>query len=70
MLAGALLVIGLWVRPAATLSALLVGLVYVLSCRTGVFLPAANGAEKEFLYFGIYAYLALAGGGAWRLGRR
>lgn len=68
VLAGILLVIGLWARPAAALSAALVGLVFVLSSLHGGLLPAANGAEKEFLFFGLYAYLALAGGGVWSLG--
>ena len=61
---GIALIIGLFVRPLTALLALdLLGAIVFVRMKGGFFAP--NGAELEFMLFGAFLALALAGGGAY-----
>ena len=64
---GALVVLGLFTRPAAAvLAALMVAAYFVAHAAQAVF-PIQNGGELALLYALVFAFLAASGPGAWSL---
>ncbi|NYT39785.1 DoxX family protein [Sphingomonas sp. R-74633] len=67
LVAGALLVIGLFTRPVAFIASGMCAVGYFMA-HAGMgakFFPLVNGGETILLYCFIFLYLAAAGGGAW-----
>lgn len=65
LVAGALIVIGLFTRPAAFIASGMSAVGYFMAHAPKGFFPADNGGETIMLYAFIFLYLAAAGGGAW-----
>lgn len=64
---GALLIVGLFVRPVAfVLSGMMAFAYFMAHAPQGPF-PIANGGEAAVLYCFAFLYLAAAGGGAWSI---
>lgn len=67
---GALVVIGLFTRPAAfLLSGEMAVAYFTFHMPKGGFFPLQNGGDAAVLYCFIFFYLFVAGGGAWGLDR-
>ena len=64
---GALLVLGLFTRPAAFICSGEMAAAYFLFHFKQGFWPALNGGDPAILYCFIFLYLAFAGGGAWSI---
>lgn len=67
LLFGALLVLGLFTRPVAFLSAGFCAVGYWAVHGTGDFFPLINGGETIALYCFVFLYLMVAGPGAWSI---
>jgi putative oxidoreductase len=67
IVAGPLLMLGLFVRPMAALVAIEAFLAYVLVAQPRAVWPIRNGGIEALLYFSTCAYFAAAGAGAWSL---
>jgi putative oxidoreductase len=67
VLAGAVLVIGLLVRPAALLCSGEMAFAYFLYHAPKGFWPALNGGDAAVFYCFAFLFLAVAGGGSWSL---
>jgi len=69
LVGGALLLVGLFVRPAAfILSGEMAVAYFVVHASPGnVLLPTLNEGEAAVLYCFVFVFLAAAGGGAWSL---
>jgi len=65
LVAGALLILGLFTRPVALLAALEAAAAYTL--YTHGFWTIRNGGEEAMIYFLVFLYLASAGAGNWSL---
>jgi putative oxidoreductase len=65
LIAGALLILGLFARPVALLSALLAGAAYAVYTQ-GIW-TLRNGGEEAMIYFLFFLYIAAAGPGTWSL---
>lgn len=66
---GVLIILGLFVRPAAFLASGQMAVAYwMFHAGTSVY-PVLNGGEAAILFCFIFLYLAAAGGGAWQLKR-
>lgn len=64
---GALIILGLFVRPAAFIASGQMAVAYwMFHAGTSVY-PVLNGGEAAILFCFIFLYLAAAGGGAWQL---
>jgi putative oxidoreductase len=64
---GALLVLGLFVRPVAfVLSGLMAAAYWMVHAPKSVF-PVLNGGDAAILYCFVFLYLVAAGGGVWSL---
>ena len=70
MVGGALLVIGLFVRPVAFVLSGLMASAYWLSHAPRSIYPLLNGGDAAILYCFIFFYLVFAGGGAFALDNR
>ena len=72
LVGGALLLIGLWVRPVALLLSGEMAVAYFMvhAPQGNVLMPILNGGEGAVLYCFIFLAIACAGGGAWTLDRR
>jgi putative oxidoreductase len=67
---GALLIVGLHVRPVAfVLSGLMAAAYWIAHAPRSVF-PVLNGGDAAILYCFIFLYLVFAGGGAFALDNR
>ncbi|MBR0679029.1 DoxX family protein [Roseomonas eburnea] len=67
---GALLVVGLYVRPVAfVLSGLMAAAYWISHAPRSVF-PVLNGGDAAILYCFLFLYLVFAGGGAFALDNR
>jgi len=64
---GALLVVGLFTRPAAFLASGVMAFAYFLAHAPKGFYPVLNGGELSIIYCFVFLYLAAAGGGPWSL---
>jgi putative oxidoreductase len=67
---GALLVVGLWVRPVAFLCSGLMAAAYWIAHAPRSLYPLLNGGDAAVLYCFIFFYLIFAGGGAFALDNR
>lgn len=65
LVAGVLLVIGLFTRPVAFVASGFAAAAYFIGHAGKSFFPAVNGGEPALLFCFIFLYLAAAGGGAW-----
>ena len=73
LVGGALLVLGLFVRPVAFILSGEMAVAYFMAhaSASNFWLPLKNHGESAALFCFIFLYLAAAGGGAWALdGRR
>jgi len=67
LVAGTLIVLGLFTRPAAFIASGMAAVGYFLVHAPKSFFPAENGGEAIMLYAFIFLYIAAAGGGAWSI---
>ena len=65
LVAGVLIVIGLFTRPAAFVASGTMAFAYFLAHLPRGFFPLLNGGELAALYCFVFLFLAAAGGGAW-----
>ncbi len=65
LILGALLVLGLFTRPAAFLAAGFCAVGYWMVHGTGNFFPILNGGETIALYCFVFLYFCAAGPGPW-----
>ena len=63
LVAGVLLVIGLFTRPAAFIASGMCAVAYFYAHAGSNFYPILNGGELAALYSFVFLYLAAAGGG-------
>lgn len=66
---GALLMLGLWTRPAAFLASGLMAFAYFIAhaSQGNALLPILNGGELAALYSFLFLAISVVGGGAWSL---
>jgi putative oxidoreductase len=66
---GAMVLVGLWVRPAAFILSGEMAVAYFVAhaSRGNVLFPTLNQGEGAVLYCFIFLFLAAAGGGAWSI---
>ncbi len=69
LVAGVLLVIGLFTRPAAFIASGMTAVAYFYAHAGRSFFPILNGGELAALYAFVFLYLAAAGGGPVSLDR-
>ena len=69
LVAGALLVVGLFTRPAAFIASGMCAVAYFYAHAGSSFYPIVNGGELAALYAFVFLYLAAAGGGPLSLDR-
>ena len=69
LVAGVLLVIGLFTRPAAFIASGMCAVAYFWSHASTSFFPILNSGELAVLYAFVFLYLAAAGGGPLSLDR-
>lgn len=65
LVAGALIVLGLFTRPAAFLASGTMGVAYWMAHAPQNGFPIANGGDAAILYCFVFLYLVFAGPGAW-----
>lgn len=65
LVAGVLIVIGLFTRPAAFIASGTMAAAYFLAHLPRGFFPLLNGGELAALYCFVFLFLAAAGGGTW-----
>jgi len=70
LIAGTLIVLGLFTRPAAFLSSGMCAVGYWMAHGTKSLLPIANGGELIALYCFIFLFIATRGAGIWSLDNR
>ena len=70
LVAGPLLMLGLFVRQTAPLVALEALAAYVFIAQPRTLWPIRNGGVEALLYFTVFLYFAVAGAGAWSLDAR
>ncbi|HWV83622.1 MAG TPA: DoxX family protein [Hyphomicrobiaceae bacterium] len=69
LVAGALLVVGLFTRPAAFIASGMCAVAYFYAHAGRSFFPILNGGELAVLYAFVFLYLAAAGAGPLSLDR-
>jgi putative oxidoreductase len=67
IIGGTLLLLGLWVRPAAFITSGTMAVAYWLVHAPRSFFPVNNGGDAAILYCFVFLYFVAAGGGAWSL---
>lgn len=67
LVTGVLLVLGVFVRPAAFLASGQMAVAYWMFHAPSSPYPVVNGGDAAILFCFIFLYLAAAGGGAWQL---
>jgi putative oxidoreductase len=67
LVGGALLVVGLWVRPAAFIMSGTMAVAYWVAHAPRSFFPVNNGGDAAILFCFVFLYFVFAGGGAWSL---
>jgi putative oxidoreductase len=70
IVAGALIMAGLYTRPAAFIASGQMAVAYFMSHQPGGLLPIQNRGELAALYCFAFLYIAARGKGAWGLDRR
>ena len=66
---GALVMVGLFTRPAAFILSGLMAFAYFIAHAPNGFWPIVNRGELAALYSFVFLYLSAAGGGPWSLDR-
>jgi putative oxidoreductase len=69
IVAGPLLMLGLFARQTALVVSLEALAAYVFIAQPRTSWPIRNGGIEALLYFSVFLYFAVAGAGAWRLAR-
>lgn len=69
LVGGALVMVGLFTRPAAFILSGLMACAYFMAHAPHGFWPIVNHGELAALYSFLFLYLAAAGGGPWSLDR-
>ena len=69
LIGGALIVLGLFTRPAAFIISGMTAVAYFYAHAPAGFFPILNRGELVALYCFVFLYLAAAGGGAWSIDR-
>jgi putative oxidoreductase len=69
LVGGALVMVGLFTRPAAFILSGLMAFAYFIGHAPNGFWPIVNRGELAALYSFVFLYLAAAGGGPWSLDR-
>lgn len=67
LVAGALIALGLFTRPAAFIASGTMAVAYWLAHAPQNFFPVNNGGDPAILYCFVFLYLFFAGPGAWSL---
>ncbi len=67
LVAGTLIVLGLFTRPAAFLASGTMAAAYFIGHATQGFWPALNQGEAAIMFCFVFFYLVFAGPGAWSL---
>jgi putative oxidoreductase len=67
LVAGLLMVIGLFTRPAAFVASGTMAVAYWMAHAPQNFFPVNNGGDAAILYCFVFLYLVFAGPGAWSL---
>jgi putative oxidoreductase len=67
VVAGGLIVIGLFTRPAAFVASGTMAVAYWMAHAPQGAFPIGNGGEAAILYCFVFLYLVFAGPGAWSL---
>ncbi len=67
LICGALIVLGLFTRPAAFLASGTMAVAYWYAHAPQTFYPLNNGGDAAILYCFVFLYLVFAGPGAWSL---
>ena len=70
VVAGALIVLGLFTRPAAFIASGTMAFAYFLAHAPQNFYPVLNGGDAAILYCFFFLYLVFAGPGPWSLDAR
>ena len=70
LVAGILLMMGLFVRQTAAVIAMEALLAYALIAQPRTFWPIRNGGNEALLYVVLCVYLVVAGAGIWSLDAR
>lgn len=65
IVAGVLIVIGLFTRPAAFIASGTMAFAYFIAHAPQNFFPALNGGDAAILYCFFFLYLVFAGPGSW-----
>jgi len=68
LVGGALVLIGLWIRPVAFVLSGFMAVAYFMAHAPKSFFPAINGGDDAILYCFVFLYIVFAGPGAWSLG--
>ena len=69
-LGGITILVGRFTRPVAFLLSGDMAIAYAMAHAPKSLLPALNGGDAAVLYCFVFLYLAVAGGGSWRLDAR
>jgi putative oxidoreductase len=67
LVTGALILLGLFTRPAAFLASGTMAFAYWIAHAPRDLFPTNNGGDAAILYCFVFLYLAAAGGGPWSL---
>jgi putative oxidoreductase len=67
LVAGVLLVLGLFTRPAAFIASGMTAVAYFYAHAPNGFFPILNRGELAVLYCFVFLYIAAAGGGPWSI---
>ncbi len=70
LVAGTLITIGLFTRPAAFLASGTMAFAYFIAHAPQNFFPSLNGGDAAILYCFFFLYLVFAGPGSWSLDAR
>ncbi|MFC3127745.1 DoxX family protein [Pseudoroseomonas globiformis] len=69
LVGGAMLLLGIWVRPAAFIMSGTMAVAYWMAHAPRSFFPVNNGGDAAILYCFVFLYIFVAGGGAFQLGK-
>ena len=70
LIGGALVMIGLFTRPAAFICSGMMAVAYWYAHGMRAFLPINNGGELAALYCFLFLFIACRGGGLWAMDKR
>jgi len=70
LVAGALIILGWFTRPAAFIASGMTAVAYWMAHAPQNFFPVNNGGDAAILYCFVFLYLVFAGPGAWSIDGR